>query len=348
MEIGVITNPNSRKNRNRPERRAELQSIVGKHGEVHATESVDSIKPILRDFLRRRARYWVADGGDGALHWMVREGLEVLEEDEFKDSGVALPLTVPTNGGTIDFVAHNVGIRGGAEVILAALRNSIESGGAIEEVEVDSMKMTGIIATENGDESFRTFGFASAAGGIGQRFYDKYYDHADPNAKTIVKILAQSLASIPFAYSPLERVPGLSKLGDYARHIFDPTRCQVTVDGMTIPGTEFTGVHIAAMSLDLGGVFRFFGRADEPGMLHCLVGTPSPYVLAKNLPEMHLGKQLKGRGIVDRACREMTMEAIGDELLTPIIDGEQYSNLRKLTFEVGPRVRIPKVVTKRD
>ena len=185
MEIGVITNPNSRKNKNRPDRAAALQSIVGDLGEVHATKNVDSIKPILRDFLRRRARYWVADGGDGALHWMVRAGLEVLEEDEFKGGDFALPLTVPTNGGTIDFVAHNVGIRGDAEVILGALRDSIKAGQTIEEVEVDSMLMEGIEVTEDGDVPFRTFGFASAAGGIGQRFYDKYYDHADPSAKTI-------------------------------------------------------------------------------------------------------------------------------------------------------------------
>ena len=95
MEIGVITNPNSRKNRGRPNRAAELQSIVGKFGEVHETSDVDSIKPILREFLRKRARYWVADGGDGALHWMLRTGLEVLEEKEFADGNYELPLTAP-------------------------------------------------------------------------------------------------------------------------------------------------------------------------------------------------------------------------------------------------------------
>src|SRR5688572_31689756 len=128
MEIGVITNPNSRKNRNRPNRAERLQRIVGDLGEVHQTTSIASIKPILRDFLRKRARYWVADGGDGALHWMLRMGMEVLQEDEFVGTDAALPLTMPTNGGTIDFIAHNVGIRGDAETLLAALRGRIESG----------------------------------------------------------------------------------------------------------------------------------------------------------------------------------------------------------------------------
>ena len=40
----------------------------------------------------------------------------------------------------------------------------------------------------------------------------------------------------------------------------------------------------------------------------------------------------------------MIIEATGDELLEPIIDGEYYRNVKKLVFRVGPRVRIPKVV----
>src|SRR6187455_975305 len=131
MEIGVITNPNSRKNRNRPDRAARLQRIVGQMGEVHQTTSLESIKPVLREFLRKRARYWVADGGDGALHWMLRMGMEVLQEDEFAGQSVTLPMTLPTKGGTIDFVANNVGIEGDAEGILATLRKRLERGATI-------------------------------------------------------------------------------------------------------------------------------------------------------------------------------------------------------------------------
>src|SRR5690242_8212700 len=143
MEIGVITNPNSRKNRNRPDRAERLQRILGGLGEVHATESIDSIKPVLREFLRKRARYWVADGGDGALHWMLRMGMEVLQEEEFVGTDASLPMTMPTNGGTIDFIANNVGIKGDAEGLLAAMRTRIEAGLRIEETEVDSMLIEG-------------------------------------------------------------------------------------------------------------------------------------------------------------------------------------------------------------
>jgi diacylglycerol kinase family enzyme len=346
MQIGVITNPHSRKNKSRPNRAAELQDIVGQHGQVHATDSVDSIKPILRDFLRRRARYWVADGGDGALHWVVRHGLEILEEDEFRSGDYELPITVPTNGGTIDFVAGNVGITGRAEEILGKLRRSIEHGTTIEEVEVDSMLIDGVKVGEDGrDESFRTYGFASAVGGVGQRFYSKYYAEEDPNPMTILKVVGNTVASMPVAMSPLRKMPlpVPSHLKTYAREMFAPAQVRVTMDGMVLPHTDYTGVHIASMSIDLGGVFKFFTRADVPGQLHALVGSPTPLQIVRNLGRMHRGKKLRSSKIVDRECREMIVEVTGDELMAPIIDGEYYRNVKKISFRNGPRVRIPKI-----
>jgi diacylglycerol kinase family enzyme len=346
MQIGVITNPNSRKNRNRPDRAQRLQTIVGELGEVHETDSVDSIKPVLREFLRKRARYWVADGGDGALHWMLRMGMEVLQEEEFADGSTTLPLTMPTNGGTIDFVANNVGIKGDAESLLTTLRRRIERGQRIEETEVDSMVVEGVQVTGDGEIPFRTYGFAVAAGGIGQRFFAKYYQDADPNPKTIMKVVASTIASMPIALSPLRHIPGMPRgLATYARDMFRPTRARVTIDGMVLPGDEFTGIHVASMSINLGNVLRFFGKADQPGLMNALVGTPSPTAIVMNLPRMVKGREIVGRTILDRPCRTMALEALDrDQLLEPVIDGEYYRDLRSMSFRIGPRVRIPKVV----
>jgi diacylglycerol kinase family enzyme len=344
MHIGVITNPRSRKNRHHPGRAHQLKQILGEMGEVHTTDSVDSIKPVVREFLRKRARYWVADGGDGALHWMLNKGMEVLEEDEF--AGMALPFPlVPTKGGTIDFVANNVGIEGTAETILAKLKRSIEQDQRIEEVEVDSMLIEGIEVTEDGEARFRTYGFACAAGGVGQRFFQKYYADKDPTPRTIMKVVARALASLPVAMSPLRHVRGLPQgMRTYASDLFKPAQARVTMDGMMLPGTEYTGIHVASMSINLGNVFRFFTKAEQPGMMHALLGSPSPVTVVMNLPRMTQGKELRGRALIDRPCRELTLEAVGDELLAPVIDGEYYRNLRKVSFKLGPRVRIPKVV----
>lgn len=344
MQIGVITNPNSRKNKGRPDRAKRLQSIVGDMGEVHETRSLESIKPVLRDFLRKRARYWVADGGDGALHWMLRMGMEVMQEDEFREQGITMPRTMPTNGGTIDFIANNVGIKGDAEGLLATLRRKLEGGHRVEEVEVDSMIIEGVEVTADGDREFRTYGFAVAAGGIGQRFFAKYYGAKDPNPRTIMKVVAQTLVSMPVAMTPLRNLPGVGHLGDYAQHMFKPTKARVTVDGMILPGDEFTGIHVASMSINLGNVLKFFGKADQAGLMNAIVGAPSPWSIARNLPRMARGEEMRGNAVLDRPCRELTMEATADELLEPVIDGEYYRNLRRVSFKIGPRVRIPKVV----
>jgi len=201
MEIGVITNPNSRKNRNKPHRAERLQRIVGSMGEVHQTESLESIKPVLREFLRKRARYWVADGGDGALHWMLRMGMEVLQEDEFIDQRFALPMTLPTKGGTIDFVANNVGIEGDAEGILAMLRSNIEDSKIIVETEVDSMVIDGIQVVDGADVPFTELG--------------KGVDLPDGD---VVVLTQQDLAGLPVAsahaievraFTPLEQIDPL-------------------------------------------------------------------------------------------------------------------------------------------
>ena len=43
------------------------------------------------------------------------------------------------------------------------------------------------------------------------------------------------------------------------------------------------------------------------------------------------------------AGREMTVEALGEEDLAPIVDGECIEGLRKLTVRPGPRVRVARI-----
>jgi diacylglycerol kinase family enzyme len=345
MQIGVITNPNSRKNRSCPDRAERLQQIVGDHGAVRQTRSTEEIKPALREFLRQRARFWVSDGGDGALHWMLRQGMEVLQEDEFRGSDRELPLALPTNGGSIDFVAHNAGIRGNAESILSTLVRDLRQGRHVEEVEVDSMAIDAVEATPNGDRSVRTLGFAVAAGGVGQRFFEKLDEEGEHTTGNILSILTRTVTSTPLAFTPLGKLPGVTPaMRQYARDMFDPTRARITVDGRELPWNEYTGVHVASMSINLGGVFRFFNLADKPGQMHGILGSPTPFEIVSRVPKMIAGKRLTASRLFDGPCQELTMEATSDELLAPVIDGEWYENLREVSFRLGPRVRIPKVV----
>jgi len=122
-----------------------------------------------------------------------------------------------------------------------------------------------------------------------------------------MKIVANTVASAPIALSPLAKLP-LGSLSRYAREVFAPTGCKVTLDGMVLPGNDFTGVHVASMSINLGNVLRFFGKADQPGLMNAIVGTPSPWGILRNLPRMARGQEMRGRNVLDRPCREMIVE----------------------------------------
>lgn len=347
MDVGVITNPNSRKNRGRPDRAKALQDIIGEFGEVYETRSTESIKPLLRKFLRGKVRYWVSDGGDGALHWMLRYGLEVLDEDEFSSGDFALPLALPTNGGTIDFVAKNVGVKGNAESILRRLREKLASGGEFETVELETMRVRGIQITEDGEKEFETIGFASAVGGIGQRFFSKYYEVENRGPRDIMRVVAKAGASLLLNKTPLRKAPFLSdEIKNYAPELFKPQKARVTLDGRELPFTDMMGIHVGSVSINLGNVMHFFSPANVPGQLGAIVGNPAPWMMFANLPRMYMGKTMVGAAIEDAPCKELVVEALGDELLAPVVDGEYYDNVKKVTFSVGPKVRIPRVNAK--
>jgi diacylglycerol kinase family enzyme len=344
VQIGVITNPNSKKNKDRHLRREVLQQIVGPSGMVRRTDTLSELKPVLREFLRRDLKYWVSDGGDGTLHHLVNCGIEVLQEDEFRHRRGRLPVAVPTNGGTIDFVAINAGIRGKGEGILSELKDSLERGEPPDEVEVESLVMEAEEETPTGIKHIRRVGFAMAAGGIGQRFFALYYADPFPTPMTIMRILAKGLASSAVALTPLRRIPGMPPaLYGYADHLFKPTQARITVDGKTLPWNRWTGVHISSLEINLGNVLRFFPLARQPGKLHVMAGEPTPLEIIRNIPRMHLGLAMQARRLHDKAGETVEMEATSDELLCPVVDGEIYQNIKRMTVSIGPLIRVPYV-----
>jgi diacylglycerol kinase family enzyme len=337
ISIGVITNPNSKKNRARKDRAAELQQIVGARGIVRETASVAEIRPVIDEFLARDVRYWVSDGGDGALHWLVNEARGTLGE-----RGLALPLTVPTNGGTIDFVAKKVGIRGQADQILRRLVAAEESGREIPIVEVPSFIMTGERREANGSLApFEKLGFLTAVAGIGQRFFGIYYSYPAPGAETISRIIAKGVASMTLNLPVIDRIPVPASVKGYIHKLITPQRARVRLDGRLLENEAWRCVHVGTFFADIGGVVRLFPVAGN-GKLNAMVGNPDIFQIFRNLPNLFRGTPMSG-GVEDIAATEVEVEALGDELLNPCIDGEMFTDIVRLKIAPGPLVKVPKI-----
>ncbi|HPM41898.1 MAG TPA: sphingosine kinase, partial [bacterium] len=66
--IGIILNPHSRSNRKNPERIKQLGFIVGDRGSCHATETLDQVRDLAREFRNRGVEVLGISGGDGTNH----------------------------------------------------------------------------------------------------------------------------------------------------------------------------------------------------------------------------------------------------------------------------------------
>jgi diacylglycerol kinase family enzyme len=326
MYLGLVVNPFARKNRGMPvNRSAALRRIVGPWGEVHETGSVDELREIVQR-LHPLASHLVSDGGDGALHWLINEMRAQVSDPQ------RWPVFVPTNGGAIDFVARKARVRGQADAILRSLTAAAEADRLPPEVRLDTLELLG--ETVSGT-TFHRIGFALAAGGVGNRFFDKYYEHHEPGRVTIARVVARAVGS----YAASKIAPGRAGRLNYAGHLFTPTHARVLIDGEEVPTRTHNALHAGAFDVNLGGVVRIFPRAREPGVLHFQAGEIPPSKIIAHIPALVAGGAIRGDRLRDVSGREMVIEA-EDEPLSPIIDGERFTGLVRLAVRAGPRIRI--------
>jgi len=341
--IGVLLNPNSRKNRARPHRREKLQAILGVHGIVRQTRSVECITPVLEEFMDRKVPYWVSDGGDGALHWMINKGMEIAFPSAIPGAETLFgPFVVPTNGGTIDFVAKKAGIRGYAEQILERLILTQKTGAPVSLTQVDSLRIRGKRLGASGVEPFEKVGFAAAIGGIGQRFFDKYYEEDPLGPRAIVSVIAKAVGSFFLGSLPgSQRLP--SEWKSYAEEIFRPEQATVCIDGRPLDFTSYGAIHAGSLDINLGGVIRVFGMAARSGDIQFQAGSIRPIEMIGNLPNLFSGQKIRSSRLVDTVGQEMSVYAMSDSGLRPVIDGELFDRVTELHITAGPRIRVPRI-----
>jgi diacylglycerol kinase family enzyme len=330
MYLGVIVNPLARNNRAAGDRSAELRRIVGRWGEVHETVSVESLRGVVEQ-LSSRVSHLVCDGGDGSLNWLINETQYCVSDPE------RWPAFVPTNGGSVNAVARKARVRGRPEAILRALTAAAETDQPPPEVLLDTLTLDG--ETADGAK-FHRLCFGLAAGGVGNRFYEKYYDNHTHGRADVVRVIARSFGD----YITNKVVPGHSNKPNYASSLFAPTQARVVIDGEEVPTRTHRLLHAGAIDLHIGGPFRLFPKAAEPGALHFQAGEMRPSKIIVRFPAALTVGTLRGDRLRDVNGREMIIEAEG-EPLSPIIDGERFVGIVRLVARAGPRIRIAQVAS---
>ncbi len=326
MYIGVIVNPHARKNRGAGDRSAELRRIVGQWGEVHETNSFDDLRKVV-DELCPRVSHLVSDGGDGSLNWLINETEHCVSDPE------RWPAFVPNNAGSVNAVARKAQVRGRPAAILRALATAARADQPPPEVSLDTLTLDG--ETADGAK-FHRLCFGLAAGGVGNRFYDKYYDNHTHGRADVVRVMARSISD--YVTNKVVR----SSKPNYATSLFAPTQARVVIDGEEVPTRTHRLLHAGAIDLHIGAGFRLFPKAEKPGALHFQAGNLRPSLIVVRFPAALRSGKLRGGLIRDVNGQEMVIEA-EEEPLSPIIDGERFDGIVRLVARAGPRIRIAQV-----
>lgn len=343
--IGVITNPNSKKNWHHGNRRASLEKAVGRRGIVVETPDLDALPAAVETLLDAGCQYWVCDGGDGTLHWVVNTGYHLLQarNPDTPVSQLKLPTIVPTNGGTVDFVARKAGLRGNAESIIARLSDTLANEKTPELVQVDTCRLH--TPNSGGSQGFDRIGLAAAIGGVASKFFDHFYQLPKTRgAAEIARVIGSAAcgAVLGTLAPPLRRLFP-KKLQQYAKDFFEPIRARIEVDGQRLSGDEFMSMQVGAIDINLAGVVRCFRHARSGGSLHFQALSTTPLGVVANVPSLVLGAPIIGRHVYDDRAREVSIVATASDSLMPVIDGEQFEAQPQIGLSLGPRLQIPRL-----
>ncbi|RMG95058.1 MAG: hypothetical protein D6705_14470 [Deltaproteobacteria bacterium] len=333
-EIGIVTNPQAAGGRNAG-RTDALRAAAGRFGVVVETRSVDDLPDVLDRFEAEGCRYYVADGGDGTLGWLL-SAWDARRGRPSADASVDTPIFMPTRSGSIDFVARKLGIRTAGPDLVARLRAHLEAGRPPPTQRLRTLRLTADVAE---DAPLVRLGFAAALCGIAQRFFDVLYERKPVRPAHIAEILALGALGPPVLSARRLRRVVPADWREKIEHLYAPTHGTVTLDGEPVPFSRLTSVQVGSIDIDLGGVVRAFRLAEDQTRLHAQVAGLSPWAIAGNLPNVVLGTRLWGRKVVDRTCTVLELVPTPPETVDPVVDGEVFRAARHVRAALGPTLR---------
>jgi diacylglycerol kinase family enzyme len=118
--IGIITNPHSKLNKLDPSRQRLLGYIVGEHGKLELTNSLEDLARAAHNFKEKSIEVLAINGGDGTISRTLTAFIHAYQDK-------TLPKILILRGGTMNVLADNLKIYGRPEEILMRYIESMSS-----------------------------------------------------------------------------------------------------------------------------------------------------------------------------------------------------------------------------
>ncbi|MFT4625132.1 MAG: diacylglycerol kinase (ATP) [Myxococcota bacterium] len=295
--LAVITNPRARRNRRHLGRRQELEGVVAGVGEVWAPDGFDELAEVLTDLHARAVPLLVVDGGDGTLHRVLSTASSVWGDDP-------LPRVAILRGGTMNIVADSIGSRGASTDVLARIVAHVRAG--------EPLRRT--VRWALGVEGRLGFLFGN---GIVARYLEVHYEGGG-SVWNAARLLGAGALSAMVG-------------GPLAQRLSRPWTGEVVLDGASHGRRDWTAVAIGTVE-QIGLQFTPFPDvASSPGQLQLVEVGGGIGSLARDLPNIYLGRHLKRPGNATRLGRRVILR--GDSEMAYMLDGEFYRGGAELVVE---------------
>ncbi len=305
--IGVVVNPRAGRNRRRGDRARRLGSVLGAHGWVRETASLDQLADVAAECRARAVDVLGVCGGDGTLARTLSALVRAYD-------GETLPRIVPLRAGTMNTVARAMGCPAWRpERMLAEIAETYREGGRVDATEHQLLRVNG-----------RDYGFMMGVG-VPVELLRVYYDQPQPGAGAAVRVLAVLIGSV------LRR-------DRLAAGLFARTAADVYADGQRLPCTAFSVIYASTIE-EIGLGFRPTPRAREQrGRFQLFAGDIGAGEFVRCLAAIH-----RGRPTGSARVNDAVVNRLGVEFREPtfyMIDGDIMEPTAQLTVEPGPIVRV--------
>lgn len=303
--IGVILNPYSRSNRKNPGRAERLGFIVGDKGSCHATQSIEDVQGLAREFKERQVEVIGISGGDGTYQKTLTTLIETY-------GSTPLPSIALLGGGTMNNIVGDLGIHGTPEIILSRIIYKYHQDVPFKLTDLPLIQVNEI------------YGFLFG-NGLLYRFLCDFNKVMGPTQWTAVRMLSKAVLNALFQ----------TKKGF---EICERVEADVFVDGRPWPFKNYTTIFAGTVTT-LGLGFRALYRArSEAGRFQICAFSLPPRQVVSSFPILLLGRKVPSENWLDDLASEVKIEY--KEPQGYMLDGELYAPVQHVSLTLGPTLKI--------
>ncbi len=306
--IAVVSNPKSRQNRKNPDLSGQMSFMLGDRGKLAQPHNRDELVEQARVFREEGVDVVAVNGGDGTLHVVLTALIEAYGES-------ALPAIAILRGGTMNTIAHGLGIDGTPGELLSTVLLRYHTNQPMPWAERH------ILRVEGGEKPEYGFLFGN---GLLSNFLEEHYRAPDPTPMTAAWLLFQASLSAALG-------------GELVQRLSAPARCRVEVDGREWPGQSYLTVTMGTVD-DIGLGFRpFYEALRHPGRMHVLGFACDALGVVRCLPRIRMALPIERPDVYSAVPERVVLR--GEQPLPFMIDGDFHPAGQTVTVSVGPKIR---------